>query len=153
MRDLADAQIRNAVASVVRARKQLDRAIQLLASLLPGLPLPGGGDPFERAFSRSNDGYEVGDLGELTIGVPEAAEMLHLHEEYVRRLLREGRLLGISYGGRAGWRLSREYVLEEARRRNPGVPELLGHATRRRPAEARGRVRTGAGATPRAGRA
>jgi len=43
--------------------------------------------------------------------VAETAVALDMSEEYVRRLLRRGILVGTPYGGRIGWRLSREYVL------------------------------------------
>jgi excisionase family DNA binding protein len=42
--------------------------------------------------------------------VAEAAALLEVGEEQVRRLLRSGELTGVPYGGRVGWRLSREYV-------------------------------------------
>jgi excisionase family DNA binding protein len=44
------------------------------------------------------------------VTVAEAAHLLDLSEEHVRRLLRRGVLLGIPYGGRIGWRLDRDYV-------------------------------------------
>lgn len=54
--------------------------------------------------------------------VPEAAKVLGVSEEQVRRLLRSGELLGVPFGGRVGWRLPRESVrhvaeLWEAQRR------------------------------------
>lgn len=44
------------------------------------------------------------------ITVAEAAAILGVGEEQVRRLLRRGDLEGMPYGGRTGWRLSRSYV-------------------------------------------
>lgn len=44
--------------------------------------------------------------------VAEAARALSLSEEHVRRLLRRGELEGIAFGGRIGWRLSRDYVAD-----------------------------------------
>ena len=46
--------------------------------------------------------------------VSEAARVLELSDEHVRRLLRRGELDGINYGGRVGWRLSRDYVADLA---------------------------------------
>ena len=46
--------------------------------------------------------------------VAEAAATLRMSEEHVRRLLRTGQLIGVGFGGRVGWRLSREHVLEVA---------------------------------------
>ena len=42
--------------------------------------------------------------------VAEAAVALDVSEEYVRRMLRRGALEGVPFGGRTGWRLSRDYV-------------------------------------------
>ena len=42
--------------------------------------------------------------------VSEAAGVLGMSEEHVRRLLRKGELPGVSLGGRVGWRLAREEV-------------------------------------------
>jgi excisionase family DNA binding protein len=44
------------------------------------------------------------------ITVPEAAEILGMSEDHVRRLLRAGQLLGAPYSGRIGWRLDAAYV-------------------------------------------
>jgi excisionase family DNA binding protein len=43
--------------------------------------------------------------------VAEAAAALEIGEEYVRRLLRRGTLIGVPFGGRTGWRLPRDYVI------------------------------------------
>jgi excisionase family DNA binding protein len=48
------------------------------------------------------------------ITVAEAAAVLRLSEEHVRRMLRKGELIGVGFGGRVGWRLSREHVAEMA---------------------------------------
>jgi len=37
--------------------------------------------------------------------------------EQTRRMLRENRIAGVAFGGRAGWRVSRESVARELRRR------------------------------------
>jgi excisionase family DNA binding protein len=44
------------------------------------------------------------------ITVPEAAQILGMSEDHVRRLLRKGDLLGAPYSGRIGWRLDSAYV-------------------------------------------
>jgi excisionase family DNA binding protein len=46
--------------------------------------------------------------------VAQAAAALGVSEEHVRRLLRRGELIGVSYGGKAGWRLDPQYVAEVA---------------------------------------
>jgi excisionase family DNA binding protein len=76
---------------------------------------------FEAAFA-AGEQYAVGELGDLTCDTHEAAQLLGYSDEHVRRLLREGKLLGIAHGGRTGWRLSREYVLQLATRRPKSVP-------------------------------
>lgn len=58
-------------------------------------------------------------LRDSSVTVREAAAILGIGEEQVRRLLRSGELLGVPYGGRAGWRLSRAYVEGEAHTRHP----------------------------------
>jgi excisionase family DNA binding protein len=52
--------------------------------------------------------------------VREVATRLQVHEESVRRWLREGQIRGVPLGGRAGWRIPEEELgrfLEERRRR------------------------------------
>jgi excisionase family DNA binding protein len=75
--------------------------------------------------------------------VAEAADTLRVSEEHVRRMLRSGQLVGVGFGGRVGWRLSREHVLQMASdlieqgrgqdvarlRKRPGAPR--GGARRR----------------------
>jgi excisionase family DNA binding protein len=51
------------------------------------------------------------DLRYSGMTVAEAAGTLGISEEYVRRLLRSGRLVGVPFGGQTGWRLPRDYVL------------------------------------------
>ena len=41
------------------------------------------------------------------MSVEEAARVLNISQEQVRRHLRSGRLDGVGLGGRAGWRVSR----------------------------------------------
>ncbi len=69
--------------------------------------------------------------------VAEAADVLELGEEQVRRLLRTGALIGVQFGGRVGWRLSREYVYDvaeqwEAQRRGQAVARRAGVPPRSR---------------------
>jgi len=49
-------------------------------------------------------------LDQVSTTVREAAALLGIGEEQVRRRLRSGELLGVPFGGRMGWRLSRDYV-------------------------------------------
>jgi excisionase family DNA binding protein len=63
--------------------------------------------------------------------VREVATRLQVHEESVRRWLREGQIRGVPLGGRAGWRIPEEELgrfLEERRRRsrNAERPERRG---------------------------
>jgi len=51
------------------------------------------------------------DLRHTGMTVAETAVALGISEDYVRRLLRRGILVGSPYGGRTGWRLDRDYVL------------------------------------------
>jgi excisionase family DNA binding protein len=62
---------------------------------------------------------------EISATVREAAEVLGVGEEQIRRLLRSGGLLGIPYGGRRGWRIPRAHLQEvAAERRRAGKHEL-----------------------------
>jgi excisionase family DNA binding protein len=60
---------------------------------------------------------ELPPPGSLAMSVGEAAQVLNLGEEQVRRLLRQGKLLGVPYGGRRGWEVTRSSVAEYARAR------------------------------------
>ncbi len=73
---------------------------------------------------------EPKQFDDIWVSVDQAAEMLHLSAEQVRRNLRSGRLLGVPYGGRTGWRLARAYVEAERERRrdDPNVLRDSGHA-------------------------
>ena len=62
----------------------------------------------------SPTGRRVRDLRFSGMTAAEAAVALGVSEEHVRRLLRRGELVGVSYGGRIGWRLPRDYVLDLA---------------------------------------
>lgn len=89
------------------------------------------------------------DLRFSGMSVTEAAALLRVSEEHLRRLLRGGEVIGVPYGGRIGWRLHREYVEalhdqmtadregKDAARRGviPGTPPpgRPRKATRRRP--------------------
>ncbi len=45
---------------------------------------------------------------ERWLTVAEIVERLQVHEQTVRRWLREGRLGGVPFGGRTGWRVGEE---------------------------------------------
>jgi excisionase family DNA binding protein len=51
------------------------------------------------------------------ITVTQAARILEMSEDHVRRLLRAGELQGAPYSGRIGWRLDRAYVEAVAEQR------------------------------------
>jgi hypothetical protein len=51
------------------------------------------------------------------ITVTEAAQILEMSEDHVRRLLKAGDLLGAPYSGRIGWRLDAAYVHAVAEQR------------------------------------
>ena len=80
-------------------------------------------DPFELAF---HEGVPVHPrpTEELSATVHEAAGLLGLGEEQVRRLLRDGVLVGIPYGGRRGWRIPRRHLEEFAAERARGQREM-----------------------------
>lgn len=44
--------------------------------------------------------------------VPQVAERLQVHEETIRRWLREGVIAGINLGGKSGWRV-RDSAIED----------------------------------------
>jgi excisionase family DNA binding protein len=70
---------------------------------------------------------EVPPPDSLGMTVSEAAVALRLGEEQVRRLLRQGRLLGVPYGGRRGWQVTRSSVsnyCEERAQRSSQTPAL-----------------------------
>jgi len=54
----------------------------------------------------------------MTVG--EAAALLGIGPEQVRRLLRRGDLNGVAFGGRTGWRLDRDELEKLADRRSGG---------------------------------
>jgi hypothetical protein len=58
----------------------------------------------------------LNDLRHSGMTVREVALVLSLTEEQVRRKLRRGDLVGVSFGGRVGWRLPRDYVRDVATR-------------------------------------
>jgi len=70
--------------------------------------------------------------------VAEAALALGVGEEHVRRLLRRGELVGVPFGGRIGWRLSRDYVEQLiAEWRRAELAKAEARATRERDAAKR----------------
>jgi len=76
-------------------------------------PRPHGREVFDRAFQSA---IPEDATDSETITVAEAAKILGVSEETVRRRLRTSQLVGIAYGGRTGYRLSRAYVEDKAQR-------------------------------------
>jgi|HubBroStandDraft_6_1064221.scaffolds.fasta_scaffold37006_3 excisionase family DNA binding protein len=76
-------------------------------------------DPFSRAFQQGIP-VDSRSIEEVSASVHEAAEKLGIGEEQVRRLLRSGELIGVPYGGRRGWRISRDYLDDLAAQRRLG---------------------------------
>jgi excisionase family DNA binding protein len=74
------------------------------------------------------------------VTVAEASRILDLSEEHVRRLLRRGELEGIAFGGRVGWRMSREYVEDlAAQQRAARQGQVSARRDRPQPQGPRGR--------------
>jgi len=71
--------------------------------------LASGSTP-ARPSDREFEDVSVPSLEEASVTVPEAAQMLGIGAEQVRRLLRADRLAGVNLGGRAGWRVSRRSI-------------------------------------------
>ena len=44
----------------------------------------------------------------VLLTVEQVAERLQINEQTIRRWLRDGRLTGVPFGGRTGWRVSEE---------------------------------------------
>jgi excisionase family DNA binding protein len=83
----------------------------------------------------------------MGVSVREAAAALDVSEDHLRRLLRQGLLIGVRYGGRIGWRLSRRYVNHLAEHR--AATGRWPHAEEERSlCPARTGVRRGGGAEP-----
>jgi excisionase family DNA binding protein len=81
-------------------------------------------DPFAQAV-REGVRIQPRPTEEISATVREAAEVLGVGEEQIRRLLRSGGLLGIPYGGRRGWRIPRAHLQEvAAERRRAGKHEF-----------------------------
>jgi excisionase family DNA binding protein len=115
--------------AVLAALAAVDEAMQTLATaraLLAGRTRRRAGasteseSPFARAV-RQGVHPRSRPLDDLSVTVRQAAAMLGVTEEYVRRRLRSGDLTGIPFGGRTGWRLSREYVHELVAERKRGA--------------------------------
>ena len=96
------------IEEIDRAVDALNSATQLLEKLRQ--------TPEERRtrLQVSPTGRRVRDLRYTGMSVAEVAAALGMSEEHVRRLLRRGELVGVNYGGRIGWRLPRDYILELA---------------------------------------
>lgn len=110
------------------ALEAVDQAMEALAvarRLLSGSTRPPRrAAAFDDAFERAHhEGVPVAapSLRHAGLTVRQAAGLLGVGEEQVRRLLRRGELLGVPFGGRTGWRLSRDYVerLAAGRARRP----------------------------------
>jgi excisionase family DNA binding protein len=97
-----------ALAALQTARRlaaEMSRVVE--EEVVPRAPAP------RRYDERYEEVIETGPSLRYTgMTVAEAAIALGIGEEQVRRLLRRGQLIGVPFGGRVGWRLSREYVDE-----------------------------------------
>jgi excisionase family DNA binding protein len=124
-----------AVERVIAARAELDLALRVLTEM-----------HLQTGFSAEQEGAKRHDAARLMrddlrftgMTVAETAGALDLSEEHVRRLLRRGDLRGVSFGGRIGWRLPRDYVEELA---NEAAAATERHAEARRARLIRGRGR------------
>jgi len=93
-------EVDQAIAALQTARRFL-REIEREAPAAPRLPQPA---PDELRTSPQPSLRYAG------ITVAEAAQILGMSEDHVRRLLRAGELLGAPYSGKIGWRLDATYV-------------------------------------------
>lgn len=100
---------------VVRELQQeLARVQARLDELVAAPPVPRQHSPEAIAWAQRH-GIDLDEFvpmpdsppGTFTVSVAEAARVLNLSQEQVRRHLRAGRLRGIALRGRAGWRVSR----------------------------------------------
>jgi hypothetical protein len=100
------AELDNAMDSVRSARKLIDEIQRAGINVGTRAALPLGAEPELTGAAPS--------LRHAGMTVPEAAAVLGITEEHVRRLLRRRDLFGVPFGGRIGWRLSHAYVAEVA---------------------------------------
>jgi excisionase family DNA binding protein len=94
-------EVDQAIAALQNARRflgELERDTARRARLAP------------RPYDHANARESTASLRYAGVTVAEAAQILEMSEEHVRRLLRTGELEGVPYSGRVGWRLSRAYV-------------------------------------------
>lgn len=116
-------------ATLDRAEKEIKSALTIARDLARR---PVGRPPRQQRPITVRD-----DLRFAGMGVAEAAVALGFSEEYVRRQCRRGVLVGVPFGGKTGWRLPRDYILdlqrkieaaqegkEAARRRLIGAPKV-----------------------------
>jgi len=99
---LAVAAIESELAVIDQAQKNAQRMLATLRRELGGR-------------KRQSPSKRPQDLRYAGMTVAEAAVALGVGEEHLRRLLRRGEIAGVGFGGRVGWRLSRDYVEELAR--------------------------------------
>ncbi len=133
-------EVDQAIAGLQTARQLLSE-LQRSGEIPPGRGIPSQAQyPSAEPPVRSSPPLRYGG-----VTVAEAARILGLSEEHVRRLLRRGELEGIAYGGRVGWRLTRAYVeevaaemraaregQETARRSSKEPPSRVGRRPQRR---------------------
>jgi len=123
--------------AIAAALAAVDEAMQTLAAvraLLAGRLRRRGATAethFDRAFREATP-VRSKPFEDMAMTVREAAAMLGVTEEYVRRQLRSGEMLGIPFGGRMGWRLSRTYVAELAAKRGRGSRRVARRTAARR---------------------
>jgi excisionase family DNA binding protein len=126
-----------AVTQLKREVAALQRQVRQLTGMIrPSTP---SGPPADsrKDFVR----LEKRDFRDVVMTVGEAAGALGLGEEQVRRLLRAEKLAGVPLGGRAGWQVSRESVMEMiAARQNFSRPRTVAVARGRTRAASRPRT-------------
>ena len=96
--------------TLARDVRTLKRQVRRLTALLQDDATKPAGPP--AAARRDFLPVPKRSFSDVVMTVPQAAAALGLGEEQVRRLLRAEKLAGIPLGGRAGWQVSREAVME-----------------------------------------